>query len=180
MSEEKIQKPQQLARQKRYLSNWVNVYVDRVQFPAGNIAEEYHIIEYSSEAAAAIIENDSGQVLLARIYRYATDRVEWEIPGGRLDPGETPVQTALREALEETGWQTTDGRLLYTFHPTNGISRQRFHVVHCRALSQTADFDPEEVAETRWFSKEEIRQMIREGELMDGFTLAGLLIWMME
>lgn len=171
-------KPLRLARTTRYESNWVSVFTDTVKFPAGNVVDSYHILEYSSEAAAALIENELGEVLLASIYRYATNRLEWEIPGGRMDPGETPIQTAQREALEETGWETRDARLLYVFHPTNGISNQRFHIVHAHAVRCSGQFDPEEVNRVQWFSKQQIEQMIDEQVLQDGFTLTALLLWL--
>ncbi len=173
-------KPVRLSRTPRYESNWVSVFTDRVQFPTGKIVEKFHILEYSSEAAAAVIENDAGEVLLARVYRYPTDRLEWEIPGGRIDPGETPILAGQREALEETGWETSDARLLYTFYPTNGISSQRFHVIYCRASRRVGEFDRDEIQKIRWFTKDEIRKMIAQNSMVDGFTLTALLLWMNE
>jgi len=173
-----IPKPRRLERSTRYHSNWITVYTDRVELPTGQIVEEYHVLKSSSEAAAGLLENDRVEVLMALVYRYPTDSLEWEIPGGRIDPGETPVQAAQREVREETGWESVDPRPMYIYHPTNGISDQRFHIVHCRATSRTGPIDPHEIHSIRWFSRQEIERMIDEGSLKDGFTLVALLLWL--
>jgi len=53
-----------------------------------------------------------------------------------------------------------------------------FHVVHCKAIERVRDFDKDEVSETRWFTKDEIKQMIKDKVISDGFTLTALLLWL--
>jgi NADH pyrophosphatase NudC (nudix superfamily) len=62
----------------------------------------------------------------------------------------------------------------------NGSSNKVFHVVHCRAIDQRQEFDKNEVSETRWFSKDEVRQMIKDKVIIDGFTLTALLLWLQD
>jgi NADH pyrophosphatase NudC (nudix superfamily) len=53
-----------------------------------------------------------------------------------------------------------------------------FHIVHCKAIEHVRDFDKDEVSETRWFTKDEIKQMIKEKVISDGFSLTALLLWL--
>lgn len=62
----------------------------------------------------------------------------------------------------------------------NGSANKLFHIVHCNAISLIQDFDKDEVSETRWFTKDEVRQMIKNKVITDGFTLAALLLWLQE
>ena len=65
-------------------------------------------------------------VLLLRRHRFVTDTWGWEIPAGRVDPGETLEEAAGRESIEETGWRPLDLERLGFSHPTNGLMDQRF------------------------------------------------------
>jgi len=175
-----MKKPIRLSRRTVYENPWVNLFVDRVELPGGRIIEEYHVIESNMEAVSVVMENASGEVLLVRVHRYPTDRLEWETPGGMMENGESIMDAARREALEETGCESTDHRRVYTFHPLNGISNKVFHVARCRAGQKVADPDPNEVAETRWFSRDEVRDLIRRNEVCGGFTLVALSLWLLD
>ena len=78
-------KPKRLARTVIYENPWVNVYVDKVQFPDGRIVEQHHLLDFEKAAVAVLVENDQDQILLVHAYRYTTDTIEWEVPAGRLD-----------------------------------------------------------------------------------------------
>lgn len=171
----RLSKPVRLARKTIYENPWVNLYADRVEFPGGRIIDEHHVIEYDRAAVAAIVENDAGQILMVEAYRYPTDSIEWEIPAGGIDDGESILTAAQREVFEETGYESRDPELLYTFHPFNGSSNATFHLARCWATSLTGAFDPNEVRSVRWFDREEIMQMIRAKTMRDGYTLTGVL-----
>jgi ADP-ribose pyrophosphatase len=161
-----------------YEHPWVNLYADRVQFPAGRIVEKHHVLEFDWPAVAALVENADGEVLLAHVYRYTTDSVEWGVPAGKMEPGESIEDAARREAWEETGYETSRHDLVYTYYPMNGISNKVFHVVRCQAVSQTGDFDRNEVQEIRWASREEIEEMLADKVLRDGLSLTALLLYL--
>ena len=169
-------KPQRLARTVIYEDVWVNLYADRVLFPNGRLIERHHFLDFEKEAVAVLVENAQGQLLFVHAYRYITDSIEWEIPGGTAEPGEEILAAARREAFEESGYETSDHRLIYTYHPMNGIANQVFHVIHCRAGEKTADFDPNEIATTCWLAPAEIKAMIRSQEIRDGFSLTALAV----
>lgn len=172
-------KPERMARKIIYQSPWVNLYLDKVKFPAGRIIDEYHLLNFDTEAVAAVIVNEKQQILMIEAYRYPTDSIEWEIPSGGIDQGETVLEAAKREAFEETGYEVGDLEPVYSFYPSNGNSNQRFHVVYCKAVRKLSEtYDLNEVKGFRWFGLDDIRRMIKNRELNDGFTLTALLLYL--
>jgi ADP-ribose pyrophosphatase len=171
-------KPKRLSRTIIYENPWVNLYVDRVQFPGGRIIEKHHVLEFEKEAVAVVVEDVQGRILLVHAYRYTTDTIEWEVPAGIIEPGESVLEAAAREVREESGYETEGHELIYTYYPINGISNKVFHVVRSRATGGTGVFDRNEVQEYRWVSREEIRAMIADRSLKDGYTLTSLLLYL--
>ena len=171
-------KPERLSRNIVYQSPWVNLYLDKVKFPNGLVIENYHLLDFPRAAVTIIVENDVGNIVFARICRYTTGLTEWELPAGVMESGETEMDAASRETLEETGYTSSDHHLLYSYYPMNGSANKFFHVVHCKALECVQDFDKDEVSETRWFTKAEVRQMIKDKAITDGFSLTALLLWL--
>lgn len=171
-------KPERLAREVVYQSTWVNLYKDTVRFPSGLVIDKFHLIDFEREAVAAVMENANGEVIFARIPRYTTGLAEWELPAGGMEIGEAILESAKRELLEETGYTSTDHELIYTYYPMNGNANQVFHIVFCKAGELVQNFDPNEVTEVCWFTKEEIKQLLKEQRIKDGFSLTALLLWL--
>ena len=171
-----MKQPERLARTVIYENPWVNLYADKVRFPDGRTIEKHHILEFEKEAVAVLVENIRGEILFVHAYRYTTGSIEWEIPAGGVDSGEDIIQAAKREALEETGCQTADHQLLYTYHPMNGISNKVFHIVKARATTESGEFDRNEVKAVKWLAPVEVRRMIAERTISDGFSLTALLL----
>jgi ADP-ribose pyrophosphatase len=173
-------KPERLARDIVYQSPWVNLYLDTVKFPNGLLIEQFHLLDFPRAAVTSIVEDNSGNILFVRICRYTTGTTEWELPAGGIEAGETEIEAARREVLEETGYMSENYELIYSYRPMNGSTNQVFHVVRCRAIHYIQDFDKNEVSETRWFTKEEVKQMIKDKIISDGFTLTALLLWLQD
>jgi ADP-ribose pyrophosphatase len=171
-------KPERLARTAIYENPWLNLYVDKVRFPQGRIIEKHHVLDFEREAVGVLVEDVEGQILLVHAYRYVTDSIEWEIPAGGIEQGETVLLAAGREVWEESGYETIDHNLIYTFYPMNGIANKVFHIVHAQATRKTGDFDRNEIEEFKWVSGPEIRDMINNNHVRDGFSLVGLMLYL--
>ena len=167
--------PKRLARKVIYENEWVNLYLDKVQFANGHIIEDMHHVSFDHEAVGIVVLNEKNEVLLIKSHRYHTQSVEWEIPAGFIDTGEEPVDAAARETLEETGFSVETPKLVYRYNPTNGNSDQVFYIYKAHILSKVGEPDPAEVSEIKWVSKDELHDMLRNNEINCGFSLVGLM-----
>ncbi|HAJ37354.1 MAG TPA: NUDIX hydrolase [Chloroflexi bacterium] len=173
-------RPLRLARRIVYENPWVSLYVDRVRFPGGRLIEAHHVLHFDKEAVASIVEDGDGGVLLVEAYRYVVNAIQWELPAGSIDLGESILAAAAREVREESGYRTIDHRLVASFEPINGIGDKVHHLVHCRAVGEPDNFDENEVRAVKWVKRDEAQAMVRSGEVRDGYTLTGLLWWLLE
>jgi len=82
---------------------------------------------------------DSRTVVLVRQYRYPLGRHFYEIPAGKIDTGETPLQTARRELKEECGYAARTWRHLTTIHPCIGYSDEHIELFLARGLTHVGD-----------------------------------------
>ena len=179
-NKDQVDRPKRLSRTTIYESRWVNLHLDRVQYPAGLIVDEYPLLDFEMEAVTTVVENSSDEILMIQAYRYTTDSIEWEIPAGGIEEGESVLDAASREVLEETGYQIETPRLVYTYNPMNGLANKVFHVTKARALERTGAMDLNEVKGCKWCSLAEIREMIASQTIRDGFTLTALLLHILE
>lgn len=170
--------PQQLRRTTIYESPCVNLYRDQVVMPDGHVIEQYHLLDFGRGAVCAVVENGRGDILMERVARYPTGAVSWELPAGGIEEGESVLEAAQREVLEETGYTTKSVRHLYTFHPMNGVSNMKVHIMTCKVEEKVGQVDQSEIQGVRWFSPEELQQAIVHKEITDGFALVGLLIYL--
>jgi ADP-ribose pyrophosphatase len=169
-------KPEALQRNLIYQSRWVNLSVDRVRFPNGVIIEQHHLLDFERPAVMTIARGQDGRYLMVKVCRYPTGRTEWEFPAGGVEPGEDITAAAQRELKEESGYSSTSPEILYAYNPLNGIANQVFYILRCPVIGAQAAFDKDEISEVRWFAKDEIWQMLRTGEIKDGYTLTAFLL----
>ena len=160
-----------------YDSPWVRVSLVDVE-PPGGTRFEHHVVRAAAHAAGCLVRDDGrpdAAVLLLWRHRFITDRWGWEIPAGRVEPGESPVAAAARETREETGWQVDDVHSLMTYHPIGGSGDHTFHVTTAVAVERVGDPDPHEAERIAWFTPAEVTDLVRRGEVGEGLTLVALL-----
>ena len=142
-----------------------------IEVPGGD-RFEHHVV-HSSDAAGVLMTDPVRGVLLIWRHRFISDTWGWEIPAGRIDAGELPIEAAHREAVEETGWVPGPLRPLIAFRPIGGQANVRFHTF----ISEGATFrgepsDPSESERLEWVSTDRFREIVRSGEMDDGLSLA--------
>src|SRR4029450_5393681 len=109
-------------------------------------------------------------------HRFITDTWGWEIPAGRIEPGETPEQAAVRETIEETGWRPGPPRHLGAYAPNNGPTDQVFPLFTADGGTRVGEpTDRSESERIEWVDPDKVRWLIGQGKVYDGMSLTGLL-----
>jgi 8-oxo-dGTP pyrophosphatase MutT (NUDIX family) len=156
-----------------YSSEWLNVRLVDVELPDGT-RFDHHVVRLPHPAVGVIVRDAERGILLLRRHRFVTDTWGWEIPAGRVDPGETAEQAGVREAIEETGWRPLDLEYLGFSHPTNGLMEQRFEYFVASRAEHVGEFDRTETESIAWFSPDGVRTLIEQGEIPDGLSVTAL------
>src|SRR5262249_29820822 len=107
------------------------------------------------------------------------NRLSWEIPGGRVDAGESPETAAVRECLEETGIECSGLRKLVEYYPglDNFNNRTTVFLSQQTRVIKPFSGDAAEVTEIEWVPVADALRMVREGEILDALTVTGLLAY---
>lgn len=158
-----------------YSNRFMEVHHTRADF--GGFQKDYFVVDLGPRAGIVILRE--GQVLLTRQYRFLIDGLSWEIPGGRVDAGETPEQAAVRECLEETGVRCTGLVPLVVYYPGLDNFDNRTSLFCSEHAEVVAPFVPDdaEVVEIRWIGLDECLAMVSGGEILDALTVTGLLAY---
>ena len=169
-----------LSSKRVYDGRVISLEVDTVRFPDGSTGELEMVRHPGASAVVPLLDDPrSGdpRVLLIRQYRYAADGYVYEIPAGRLDPGENPEQCARRELREETGYSAVDIIPLTTFYTTPGFTDERISLFIARDLKPgESNRESDEILELEPMALSAALGMVVSGEIVDGKTMIGLLL----
>lgn len=129
-------------------------------------------------SAVMMAVDEKKRILLVRQYRLPAAKYLWELPAGKLDPGEKPLQAARRELIEETGYRARNWRKLAAFFVSPGYVAERMTVYLATDLTagEATPMDDERI-QARWFTWQEVAGMIRTGKIEDAKTIIGFLMW---
>lgn len=153
-----------------YESPWVTLTLADVEVPGGR-RFDHHVVHVDPAAGVVVHDPERGVLLLWR-HRFITDSWGWEIPAGRVDDGESFVDAAARETLEETGWQPGPLTPLVRFFPANGLSDLAFHIYGATSATYVGEpSDPSESTRVEWVPLHDLRGAIAAGDVRDGLSL---------
>ena len=166
--------------QRLYSGRILDVDIDRVRFPDGSTGELEIIRHPGASAVVPVAQSDGASqpiVTLIRQYRYAAEGFMWEIPAGKLDPGETPEACARRELREETGLYGGQLDYLSTIHTTPGFTDEVIHLYVALYLeSGTPSHEANEFIEVHEFPLDFLLDLIDGGEISDAKTICALML----
>ena len=157
----------------------VRVDIDTVKAPDGSLMK-LEMVRHSGAAAIVPLVSDPASrdpsVLLIKQYRHAAGGTIWEIPAGVLEPGEAPLDCARRELLEEVGATAQHFDHLTTLYTTPGFTDERIHLFLATGIGVgETQHEPDEFIEVEARPISRVLEMIRNGEIVDGKSIAALL-----
>jgi ADP-ribose pyrophosphatase len=156
-----------------YAGRVVSLNLETVTLPNGATVE-LEVIHHPGAAAVVPVRED-GAVLLIHQYRHAVGGYIYELPAGKLDPGEDPKDCAARELEEEIGLRASSLEHLVTFYTTPGFTDEVIYVYLASGLTPGRQkLDTDEVLEVVAFPLEDALAKIRDGTIRDGKTIVGL------
>ncbi|MGQ0695775.1 MAG: NUDIX domain-containing protein [Nitrospiraceae bacterium] len=156
-----------------YTGRVVTLNIDRVTLPNG-VTVDLEIIRHSG-AAAVVPMKDDGTVVLIRQFRHAADGFIYEIPAGKLHPGEDPLNCAERELEEEIGYRASSFELLSSIFTAPGFADEVIHVYKATGLTKGhQQLDRDEVLDVIEMPLSDAMAKIEDGTIRDAKTIVGL------
>ncbi len=157
-----------------YQGKLLRVQEDLVRLPDGASATREYI--HHPGAVMILPMLDAETVVLVRQFRYPLRRHFYELPAGKLEPGEDPLTTGRRELREECGYEATDWRHLVSIHPCIGYSDEVIHLYFARGLTHVGQAtDDEEFVEVVPMRLAEALAWVRDGRISEVKAVIGLL-----
>ena len=156
-----------------YEGKILNLRKDEITLPDGKDAVR-EVVEHSG--GSAILCEKDGKILLVRQFRYPYKEEILEIPAGKLNKGEDPAQTAIRELEEEGGIIAGSVEKLFDVYPSPAYTDEIIRIYRAIDIKEGEQhLDEGEFLNAEWFDKPTLREMIKNGQIKDGKTLIALL-----
>jgi ADP-ribose pyrophosphatase len=163
-----------LSQSYKFNGRIINLRVDEALLPDGTTAAREVVEHPGGVSVAALTEDDC--LLFVRQFRYPYGEILLELPAGKRDPGEEPLQTGKRELKEETGFTATDYRSLGRMYPTPGYINEVIYMYLATGLvAGDAAPDEDEFLEVEKIPLADAVKMVMNGEITDAKTQAMVL-----
>ncbi|AJS57969.1 NUDIX domain-containing protein [Paenibacillus sp. IHBB 10380] len=164
-----------LSTQSIFQGKIISLQVDTVQLPNGNTATR-EVVKHPG--AVAVLALHEGKLIVVDQYRQPLGRCEVEIPAGKLEPGEDPLEAAVRELKEETGYSCGEMKHLQSFYTSPGFADELIHLYVTEDLT-VGDMAPDEdeFLEMSELTLEEAYRYIQEGRISDAKTIMAVYAW---
>ena len=158
-----------------YKGHVVSLKKDTVLCPNGEQSLREII---THRGGVGILVKVDDKFIIEKQFRYALGKEIYELPAGKLEADEEPLEAAKRECLEETGYKPLEMIHLGDMSPTCGYSTEIIHFYYCpKSVKQERHLDSDEVIDLMYLSLEEIEQMIKEDQIIDSKILAVLSLY---
>ncbi|HXA06110.1 MAG TPA: NUDIX hydrolase [Bryobacteraceae bacterium] len=165
-----------ISSRERYRSPIFWVTEDRAKDPGG-FEIRRAIVRHAGSAVMMAVDTRR-HILLVRQYRLPARADLWELPAGRLDPGEKPLEAARRELQEETGYRARRWKKLISFYPSPGYVAEKMTIFLATELTagEATPMEDERI-QSRWFPARLVEKMILSNKIQDAKTMIGYFAW---
>ena len=152
----------------------INLRQDKVKLPDGRESIR-EIVEHPGAVVVLALTNDDKMVMI-RQFRKAADEVLWELPAGKVEPGENLKNCALRELEEETGYFSRKIKKLITFFSTPGFCNEKLTLFLAEDLEKrNKNEDADEFIEVELVNPNEALKLVQKNIIKDAKTIIGIL-----
>ncbi len=163
-----------ISHQEIYRGKIVTLHVDEIQQASGRTTIREVVLHPGGVTAVPVL--DDGRILLIRQFRYPIGKYILELPAGKLDSGQSPIETVARELEEETGFRASSLAFETTFYTTPGISDEAIHLFIARELTPCVQrLEEGEHIMVEAYSISECLEKMHSGDIADGKTILGIL-----
>jgi ADP-ribose pyrophosphatase len=167
----------QLSSENIFSGRLLHVFKDKVRLPNGHESTREYIKHQGAVAILPVLPN--GDMIFVRQYRYPIDSVIYEVPAGKLEKGEDPLECAKRELSEETGYEAGEFTYLTSIVTTPGFTNETIHLYAATNLVRGSQHpDEDEFIDVKAFSLNKVKEMVLKGEIYDSKSLAILLLYL--
>ena len=156
-------------------TRWLTVRRDHVRMPSGVEMEDYYVLEYPDWINVIAITED-GKFILEEQYRHGTQSVDYELCAGTFEKGETALEAAQRELLEETGYAGGKWTLYCESAPNPAAMTNMNHTFLAVGVKYTGSRHLEKTEDIKihLLDYDELKQLVKEGKIKQGQMLAPL------
>ncbi len=163
-----------LSSQKIYNGRILSLRVDRVLLENGHETVR-EVIDHQG-AAGVVAFDEEGKLLMVRQYRYPIGQELLELPAGKIDPGESPLQCAARELQEETGYKAEKLTELGRVYPAAAYDVELVHLFYAQGLTPVQQkLDEDEFLSVEHVDFDEAVRLVLADEILDSKTQIGIL-----
>jgi ADP-ribose pyrophosphatase len=163
-----------IKKNKIYSGLVVDFFCDKVK-PLNGIATQREYLKHPG-AAAVVPFIDKKNIILVRQYRYPINQITYEIPAGKIEKNEKPIECVMRELEEETGYKSKKIKNLLSFYPTTAFSTEVIYIFVAFDLKKGKENqDKDELISRETISFIDANKMIRAGKIKDSKTIIALL-----
>lgn len=164
-----------LSKQTIFKGRIISLETQEVRLPGGKTASR-EIVRHPG--AVAVMALHDGKMLMVEQYRKPLDKSQVEIPAGKLEPGEDPLESARRELREETGYACGKIRKITTFSTSPGFADEVLHLYLAEQLTPGESApDEDEFLDCFAVTPEEAKQLMAEGRICDAKTILAVYAW---
>lgn len=158
-----------------FAGRMITLQVDTVRLPNGETSTREIVKHPGASAVLALLD---GKMLVVEQFRKPLEKMQVEIPAGKLDAGEDPMEAAFRELEEETGYRAKSMKLLQAFYTSPGFADEKLFLYVADELEPgSMQLDSDEFLQVEAITLEQAKRYIREERISDAKTMMAVQAW---